>query len=764
MHVRRVRRAFGALMVVVVLAAVVAFPVGAFATPGTGGISGRVTDTGGNGLASINVYVYQGDSWEWYALTDADGYYTFGGSGEGIGTGEYTVEFEDPAGAYRTEWYSNAPNQGSATPVTVNDGVITTNINEILGDLPSSDILVTSPGYDDFGAILDSLGWGYDECSVAELGTLDLSSYKALYINCASFQLPEGIDDKIATWVDEGGSLYASDWAYSVVEIAFPDEIEFAPDPKSGDSGVYTADILDSGLAHYLDSENPPATVDLNYDLGAWVVPVDAAADATVYMSGTVDTYGGSAYVPLVIGFNHGDGRVLYTTFHNEAQLSELQQKILEYFALIPYTQSLNNALDQAVMSEFPGYGEQLSYLGRISPGQTLSGYPIPPNPAGWVLGVNTGANLSVELKRPDGSVFQTLEVNGGPALLEVPAGSASALAAGDWSASVSGVSGDANAPFVMNVYGLGVNEVVRVAGLNRYATAIEASKRAYPNGAGAVVLATGANWPDALGGSALAGTVRGPLLLVGSSLDPAVKAEIERLGATQAYILGGVGAVPAGIEAELKGMLGTDKVTRLAGTDRYGTANEVATKVVELKGPAFTGTMFVATGGNYPDALAGSPIAAAKGWPIVLVNPNTGSVSWPSDVTDAVILGGTGAVSSATASALDAELSGEVTRQGGANRYATAALVAKYGVAAGMTWNGVGVATGEAFPDALSGGAMLGEFDAVMLLTQSATLTGDATAALGENKDAIDTVHVIGGTGAVSTAVENAVKVAIGQ
>lgn len=306
---------------------------------------------------------------------------------------------------------------------------------------------------------------------------------------------------------------------------------------------------------------------------------------------------------------------------------------------------------------------------------------------------------------------------------------------------------------------------VLRIAGLDRYTTAIEASKEAFPNGADTVVIATGANWPDALGGSALAGAVGGPLLLTQpTALPDAVKAEIERLNATSAYILGGTGAVDAAVETKLKGMLGAANVTRLAGTDRYGTAKAVADKVIELAGDAYDGGALVATGGNYPDALAGSPVAAAMVRPILLAHPTTNAVYVPEDVTDVAILGGTGAVSAAVETALKADLGADsVTRLGGLNRYATAALVADWGVDKGLSWNGVGLATGENFPDALSAGAMLGSFKSVMLLTQSETLAPEAKAALQSNADEVLTMYIIGGTGAVSEAVVYYAQLAAG-
>jgi len=299
------------------------------------------------------------------------------------------------------------------------------------------------------------------------------------------------------------------------------------------------------------------------------------------------------------------------------------------------------------------------------------------------------------------------------------------------------------------------------VAGATRYTTAIEASKRAYPNGASTVVIATGGNWPDALGGAALAGVVEGPLLLTTTNALPdAVLAEVARLKATDAFILGGTGAVSTAVENTLNANLSGD-VTRLAGANRYGTANAVADEVIELSeetADGFGGDAFIATGANFPDALGASPLAASSGTPILLA-PTGGTPYLPDAVDSAVILGGTGAVTSATEAAVKTELgAASVTRVGGTDRYDTAALVAEHGVASGMRWDGVGIATGAAFPDALSGGAMLGSFDSVLLLTRPTSLVPVAEQRLAANKASIDTVFFIGGTGAVSQAVRDKV------
>lgn len=302
---------------------------------------------------------------------------------------------------------------------------------------------------------------------------------------------------------------------------------------------------------------------------------------------------------------------------------------------------------------------------------------------------------------------------------------------------------------------------VFRVAGSTRYATGIEASRRAFPHGADAVVLATGSNWPDALGGSALAGAADGPLLLTdGEALTIDLIFEIGRLGASKVYILGGTGAISAGVEATLNDVFGVRQVIRLAGDDRYETAHEIADEVIKLEGCDFSGDALVATGANYPDALGASPIAAANVMPVLLADPTSGEVYVPAEVMSATILGGTGAVSGVAEEALRAELGDDsVTRIGGADRYATAAMVAAFGVDDGLNWNGVGVTTGSNFPDALAAGSMLGEFNTVMLLTPADALHPSAANVLIENAEEIDTVYIVGGTGSVTAAVEETVK-----
>ncbi len=300
--------------------------------------------------------------------------------------------------------------------------------------------------------------------------------------------------------------------------------------------------------------------------------------------------------------------------------------------------------------------------------------------------------------------------------------------------------------------------------GVDRYATSIQVSQDAFPDGADAVVIATGENWPDALGGSALAGVLGGPVLLSKKSALPLdVADEVERLGASEAYVLGDYRALSNGVYNTLVDMLGSGNVHRIGGVNRYRTAELVAAEVVDMQSDGYDGTAFVATGGNFADALAAAPLAAANGWPVYLsgmpsISDETVAAMQDAGVTDAILLGGEAAMPEGTSIIiLGAGMS--AVRIDGADRYETAAKVAEFGVTdAGLSWDGVALATGEKFPDALSGGVAQGLSGSVLLLTRSTSLSPAAEDALTANAGSISEVRFLGGLPALSQAVRDAV------
>ena len=316
----------------------------------------------------------------------------------------------------------------------------------------------------------------------------------------------------------------------------------------------------------------------------------------------------------------------------------------------------------------------------------------------------------------------------------------------------------------------------VPLEGATRYDTAAAASRDAYKSavpvdiqGYRTAIIATGRNWPDALGASALAGALDAPVMIVQPTYVPQpVKDELTRVGITRAIIVGGEGAVSQQVATELAG-LGIGKVERISGANRYETAEEVARYVKGVRGSKYDGVAFVATGRTFPDALAASPIAAAKGWPVFLVGPTGISpATWKAmsdiGVSKVHILGGTGAVSVVAETQLKALYgAANVTRQQGATRYETAVAVARFGVdGVGLQWDTLAFATGEDFPDALSGGALQARTYSVLLLTRGDSLPQAVESRLLAEKGKIATAKYLGGQGAISAAARAQIAAAL--
>ncbi|WP_194924734.1 cell wall-binding repeat-containing protein [Catenulispora pinisilvae] len=312
----------------------------------------------------------------------------------------------------------------------------------------------------------------------------------------------------------------------------------------------------------------------------------------------------------------------------------------------------------------------------------------------------------------------------------------------------------------------VGAVTVQRVAGADRYLTAVAVSQQIWASAstgsadstgrktASAVVLATGGGFADAVAGVPLAAKTSGPLLLTApSSLTPETAAEITRvLPAHQnktVYVLGGTNAISEPVAAKIRALGYT--VVRFGGTDRFATALDIA----EQEFPN-AGHVFVATGRTFPDALAAGPLAATQNAPILLsdgpeLDAATASylrrqaASAPAGSASVTAVGGDAdrALTAVDGSALPHE--GLM----GSDRYATAAAVAAAFPQQVHTTH-VGIATGEQFADALAGGAMMAALGQPLLLTTSSNLSSVDYTALYDWME-LRTVSVFGGPIAVS-------------
>lgn len=314
--------------------------------------------------------------------------------------------------------------------------------------------------------------------------------------------------------------------------------------------------------------------------------------------------------------------------------------------------------------------------------------------------------------------------------------------------------------------------QAMPLQGATRYETAVEVSKQSFPDGADSVVIATGENWPDALAGASFAGAVGAPILLVGDAtldmcakdLPQAVADEIERLGASSAYILGGEKAIAAGVQSDIESITGGDAM-RFAGMDRYETACVVASETVDALGAGWDGTAFATTGRNWPDALAAAPLAAFAGYPVFLadadgMSDDTEACMDELGVTGTIVLGGTVAMPLSVTAQMQSLGIVEIDRVGGDTRYETAALISQFGVdELGMSFDTLGISTGTRFPDALASGAALGQEGFTTMLTPGTYLHAATMAALESNADDISQIRYAGGMNAVGAAVRAAIS-----
>jgi spore germination protein YaaH len=193
---------------------------------------------------------------------------------------------------------------------------------------------------------------------------------------------------------------------------------------------------------------------------------------------------------------------------------------------------------------------------------------------------------------------------------------------------------------------------VIRLAGADRYATAARVSLATFAPGVPVAYVATGTSFPDALAGGVAAGRQKGPILLVSPTAVPgATRTELDRLNPQRIVVLGGPNAVSDAVANALRTYT-TGTVTRIAGVDRYATAVEVSKATTATNAPR---TVYLAAGLSFPDGLAGTPVAARTGGPLLIVpsgglTPEVAAELRRLNPPRVVILGGPSVVSSTVA------------------------------------------------------------------------------------------------------------------
>lgn len=168
-----------------------------------------------------------------------------------------------------------------------------------------------------------------------------LANYDIIFLNCGLSESKQEFSNNITDFVNNGGLLYATDWAFKYLSDITNDGAQYLSfyDPyKSGTSLSTDAQILNPDLIDWIsqnfDIEVPNNTVTIDEFLSSWQV-VDTYDTNTVlpWLYGPIEYDGVSEDKHLAYTFLHGDGGVLYSSFHTENNTSDATtvERLMQY-------------------------------------------------------------------------------------------------------------------------------------------------------------------------------------------------------------------------------------------------------------------------------------------------------------------------------------------------------------------------------------------------------------------------------------------------
>jgi putative cell wall-binding protein len=293
------------------------------------------------------------------------------------------------------------------------------------------------------------------------------------------------------------------------------------------------------------------------------------------------------------------------------------------------------------------------------------------------------------------------------------------------------------------------VAHVVRIEAADRFAESAAISASRFAAGVAVAYVASGQVFPDALSAGPAAGAIGSPVLLVTKDAIPdSIQQELARLAPKKIIVLGGVNTISVSVQNELRALTGA--VTRYDGADRYEVSAKISANTFRPGLPA----VYIASGEVFPDALSASAAAGLNRGPVLLVSKD----AVPQVIADEVgrlkpgrivVLGGVNTVSDAVVARLD--VIAPATRTTGADRYEVSANTAAgaFIVPKGVVF----IASGEVFPDALSGSPAAITRAAPVLLVSKNSIPASVEAQLARLTPS--RIVVLGGPNSISTQVE---------
>lgn len=331
-----------------------------------------------------------------------------------------------------------------------------------------------------------------------------------------------------------------------------------------------------------------------------------------------------------------------------------------------------------------------------------------------------------------------------------------------------------------------------RLAGADRYATALAIANVTFPGSAEGethasnVALARGDVFADALAAVTAVPQGGAVLLTPRDRLPSGVGRFVQERNNGRVYLMGQEDAVGAGVERDVRARVGSDRVVRLPGRDRYETA-----ALAHRDGADFFGggaeldglrTAVIVSGLSSADAVSAGPLAYRQALPLLLTAPN----QLPRATRDAlllddaqhdpieqvVIVGGPRVVSEQVVAQLK-QLGMQVRRVAGPTRQETAISVFDFAQQEfGWILEHVNLARGDNPVDALAGGPHAGSEHAPILLTVNRDELGEANREFlrtrerrqDPNRSDHPDIDVFGDDSAISDAVVRDAELAASQ
>ncbi len=269
---------------------------------------------------------------------------------EGMVPGTYIVQFVPPRNIWKDQYYKGKAGQSTADRIVLAEGAAAANVNAALAWDPDNIEWygVTPAESSDFGSLLSSVGFGYNNLSLGrsyDLVNLSLlKRFKWIFINCSGdfhdgyrakvLELFDNLADApLVKYVNSGGKVFVSDHGGPPLFRGLGLPFNFYQDSLDYEHGrkqSVTASVVDPKMRAGIGS----STVPMTYDREGHTTLTGVPPEATVNMRATIQTNlkDTLANVPVCATLPFGSGKVVYQTFHLDKQSPEYAKKMLFYF------------------------------------------------------------------------------------------------------------------------------------------------------------------------------------------------------------------------------------------------------------------------------------------------------------------------------------------------------------------------------------------------------------------------------------------------